>query len=163
MTISSFDTEQNSQFDNFELQITQEAKGYIKETAGWATFLAIIGFICVAFGLLIGIFYMAMSDTMIQGAGSMPKGMESIFSVVGAIMVVGALAMLFPLISLIKFASGVKAALNDNNTDKLTKAFRSLKSHYKFVGILTIIGIAVYILGIVAIVVIGIGTAAGAV
>ncbi|MCR5863586.1 DUF5362 family protein [Flavobacterium sp. J372] len=51
---------------------------------------------------------------------------------------------------LFKFASNTKKALNSNNSDSLTDAFENLKSHYKFLGIVMIIVIASYIVGIIA-------------
>ena len=42
----------------------------------------------------------------------------------------------------------MKSALRSNNQAELTKAFEYLKSHYKFIGILTIIVFGLYILAI---------------
>ncbi|KGO95165.1 DUF5362 family protein [Flavobacterium subsaxonicum] len=143
-----------SAFDTFELQLTPQAQAFLKETAKWATFLAIVGFLCVAFGIMLGIFYVAMASTIFAGPG-MPTQMQYVGPALGAVFIIGSLITIFPIIYLLQFASKTKAALSENNTEKLTGALSSLKSHYKFVGIFTIIVIALYIFAIIAAVVAG--------
>ena len=46
--------EEKSAFKNFELNISEEVKGLLKETSTWTYFLSIIGFIGIAFLLLFG-------------------------------------------------------------------------------------------------------------
>jgi len=140
--------EQKSAFDNFELQFTQQAQDFLRETAKWATFLAIVGFIGEAFYVLIGIFYITMGSTLFQSAG-MPMGMAgmgAIFPAVGVAFIIMAIIFIFPFLYLMRFASNTKAALAESNTEKLTKAFENLKSHYKFWGIFFIIILSFYAL-----------------
>jgi hypothetical protein len=57
----------------------------------------------------------------------------------------GALLYFFPILYLFRFSTKAKTALNSGSDLELTEAFQNLKSHYKFVGILTIVMIGLYI------------------
>lgn len=141
--------EQNSPFDSFELQITPLAQGFLKETAKWALFLSILGFIGLGFLILGGLSMIAagsMIDSVAGGMGAM--GMFSGLTL-GLVYLVFAILYFFPIYYLYKFASNTKQALQNNNTEKLTSSLESLKSHYKFMGILAILMIVFYILFIV--------------
>ncbi|KOS05202.1 hypothetical protein AM493_03490 [Flavobacterium akiainvivens] len=153
---SPFESEQSSQFDNFELHVNAEAQSFLRETAKWATFLSILGFIGLGFMLLGGIFMMALGSSLAT-AGSPMSGV-----VVGLIYLIMAGLYFFPILYLNRFASKIKDALNSNRTDILTEAFGNLKSHYKFVGIATIVGIALFILFFIIGIVAAMGAAAGA-
>jgi len=161
---SSFN-EQQSAFDKFELQFTQQAQDYVKEIAKWATFLAIVGFIFIGFLVLGALGMFAMGATMSSlGNGGAMGSMGAMGMLGGAAMGVMFLLMavfyFFPVLYLYKFASNAKDAINSNNTERLTVAFQNLKSHYKFVGILTIIGMSFYALAIVVSIVGGVAAAA---
>jgi hypothetical protein len=67
-----------------------------------------------------------------------------------------ALLYFFPVLYLYQFSKKMKEALQSKNDDVLATAFEKLKSHYKFIGVFTIIFISLYILMIVAAIVGGI-------
>jgi hypothetical protein len=52
----------------------------------------------------------------------------------------------FPLYYLLQFSKKIKKALKTKNDQMLANAFQMLKSHYKFIGVLTIITISLYFL-----------------
>lgn len=154
-----------SSFDSFEFQIGPTAQGFLREAAKWATFLSILGFIIIAFMVFGGLIMIAAGGMMgsAEGMEGMPSGMGEMafFSggVLGTIYLLAALLYFFPVYYLYKFASKLKASFANNNTEELTSAFENLKSHYKFMGILAIITIVLYILGIIAAVVVGVSSA----
>lgn len=141
--------EQKSSFDSFELQITQQAIEFLKETAKWATFLSIMGFIGLGFMILGGIAISAMGSQIADAQAAMGQPSPIPMGAMGILYLVMAALYFFPIMYLFKFASNTKDALASNNTERLTAAFGNLKSHYKFVGILTIIFIAIMILAFV--------------
>jgi hypothetical protein len=148
---SSFN-EQQSAFDKFELQFTQQAQDYIKEIAKWATFLAIVGFIFIGFLVLgaLGMFAMGATMSSLGNGGAMgPMGAMGMLggAAMGVMFLLMAVFYFFPVLYLY-------------NTERLTVAFQNLKSHYKFVGILTIIGMSFYALAIVVSIVGGVAAAA---
>ena len=49
----------------------------------------------------------------------------------------------------------MKKAIEKKNNENLDDAFKNIKSHYKFAGIFTIIFIALYILGAIAMLIFG--------
>ena len=51
-----------------------------------------------------------------------------------------------PVYYLLKFSNQLKKALSTKNDEILAKAFEMLKSHYKFIGVFTIITISLYVL-----------------
>jgi len=153
--------ENSSQFDSFELQLTQQAQDFLKETAKWAMFLSILGFIGLAFMLLGGLAMFAAGSAIDSASGDM--GMMGAFpsSVLGAIYLIMAILYFFPVMYLFKFASNTKQAISDRNSEMLTNSLGSLKSHYKFVGILAIVMIVTYIVGIIVAISVFAGAAAG--
>jgi hypothetical protein len=136
--------EETSVFEKFELQLDQSAKDFLKEAGKWAYFLGIIGFVGIAFILIIAIFAGAIFSTM---AGSMP-GMGayggSFGAIMGAVYFVLAAVYFFPVYYLFKFGVNTKKAFKDNDSEALTTSFGYLKSHYKFVGILMIAILVLY-------------------
>ena len=159
---SLFENENKSAFDSFELQFTQQSQGFVRETAKWATFLSIVGFIFIGFMVLGAVGMFAMGSTFSSMGGASPMGAMGMLggATLGVIFLLMAVLYFFPVMYLYKFAANAKEALNSNNTERLTVAFENLKSHYKFVGILTVIGMAFYLLMIIFSVVAGVAAAA---
>ena len=137
--------EQNSPFDSFDqLQISTQAKSFLRETAKWANFLSILGFIFVGFiflFIIIMLVFGASSSIFSNsfGGGIMGMGIAVIYIIVG-------LFYFFPIYFLNRFAVFLKNALNSNDNEKLTEAFKYLKSHYKFIGVFTLVILSIYVL-----------------
>ncbi|MFD2939627.1 hypothetical protein [Flavobacterium notoginsengisoli] len=135
--------EEASAFEKFELQLDTTAKDFIKEIAKWAYFLSIIGFIGIGLLLIIAVF----AGTIFSAMGSMP-GMGayggSFGAAMGAVYFLMAAFYFFPVYYLFKFSSNAKKAFRDNDSEALTSSLGYLKSHYKFIGILMIVLLAVY-------------------
>lgn len=124
----------------FDLTITDTAKAFLREIAKWTSFLSIMGFIMIGLFALIGIgmsAYMTGSNEF-MGPGGMPGFLF------GLIYFFMAILYFFPIYYLFKFSRNLKRALASVDNMALTDALRFLKSHYKFIGILTIILMAFY-------------------
>lgn len=132
-----------SPFENFDgLQINSEAKAFLHETAKWATFLCRFGFTIAGFMFLATLIMLLFgAGTSVfsnrSGMGFMGFGIAIVYSLIG-------LLYFIPLYYLLKFANLLKSALITNDNQQLTEAFLFLKSHYKFIGIFTLIFIAFY-------------------
>lgn len=141
--------EQNSETHLFDLQVDHQASAYLGETARWARFLAIVGFIFCAFFVLIAIF----AGSLFAGAFGRLGGIGGMGAIGGVMLsfFYFALAVLcfFPCLYLYHFASKMQIALRNNVQEELNQSFRSLKSCYRFLGILMIILLGFYGLGIV--------------
>lgn len=130
--------EGKSAFETFEMQVTQQAQDFLRTAGGWGLFLSIVGFLACGLGL-IGSLGMFAAGANAMGEIGVPVG------TMGIIFLIGTLVMLLPVIYLFKFSMGVRQAVTDNNTESITKAFKSLKNYFLWAGILTIVWIGSYI------------------
>jgi hypothetical protein len=125
-----------------QLTLTGAAKGFLKETAKWSTFLSISGFIALGF-MLIGSFFIGSFYNTMPQAAMMPFDLGI---VVTFIYIVIALIYIFPMYYLYHFSIKMKEALASKDDAALATAFEMLKSHYKFIGVSTIIALSIYVL-----------------
>jgi len=134
---------------NFGLQLQTAAQDYLRESAKWSMFLAILGFIGIGFMALMAIVMTSAISMMpdVPGPFGAIKGFISIMYLVFAIL------YLFPIYYLYKYADNTKKALNSQNSELLTNALSNLKSHHKFLGISAIVVISLYILAAVVMVI----------
>jgi uncharacterized membrane protein YjgN (DUF898 family) len=141
----------------FELQLDQPSTAFLGEAAKWAKFLAILGFILCAFMVIAALFAGSMMSSMMSSAGG---GMDSMIGggFFTVLYLVGAALYFFPCLYLFKFASQMQDALRNHEQAKLQGSFKNLKSLFRFVGILTIIILAFYILLVIGIMVVGVGS-----
>lgn len=125
-----------------KLTINSAARSFLRETAKWALFLAIIGFIGIAFLVILAIFAGTIFSAIPQ-TQQIPFDVGLVMTVV---YLVFALLYFFPVYYLMKFSSQMKKALASKNDETLAKALEYLKSHYKFIGVFTIISMSLYIM-----------------
>jgi hypothetical protein len=143
--IESFE---ESTVEEFELQLNESAKRFLKEAAKWAYFLSILGFIGIGFIVLAAIF----AGTLFGFIGNMmPLEQMGVFSsafgiFIAVIYLLIAALYFFPIYYLNRFASNLRAAFRDNDSETLAKSFEYLKSHYKFIGVLAVIMLCIYAL-----------------
>jgi len=146
--------ETKSPFEQFdELRIDSASKLFLKEAAKWTTFLAILGYIGISFMVLAAIFMLISGASMSSYNRLMPMGGGAFFALFYLIF---AALYFIPINYLYKFASNMKMAIDANNQANLTKSFEYLKSHYKFIGVLTIVVISIYILIFVGVMIMGV-------
>ena len=127
---------QNNVNQSASLEINEQSKDFLMETAKWAKFLAILGFVGMGFMVLAGLFSgAALSNLPGRATAMMPFSpmMISVFYIVLAVV------YFFPVNFLYKFANNTKVAILSGNNGAMNEAFRYLKSHYKFMGIFTIV------------------------
>ena len=146
----------------FDLQIDQQTFSYFSESAKWAKFLAIVGFVYCALLIILALFAGAVLATMMpmMGAGAGGEGAAAIgggFITVFYLLI--ALVYFFPCLYLYKFASQMQLAIGHNDATKMQSSVKNLKSFFKFFGIITIIILAVMVLAMVGMV-IGLGALA---
>ncbi|WP_334058423.1 DUF5362 family protein [Polaribacter sp. P097] len=132
-----------------QLVLTSDAKRFLKETAGWAFFLAILGIIGIAFMLIVGLASFFALDAMPEATqAQLPFDMGL---AMGIFYLVMALLYIFPVYYLFQFSNKLKKALASKNDEVLANAFEMLKSHYKYIGVLFIIVISLNILSVIAV------------
>lgn len=138
--------EQNAAIPLFELQVDHNVSGYLKETARWAKFLAILGFIFCGLMVLIALFAGSFITAILSMGNGAAAGMGYMGGVVSFVYIVMALLFFFPCFYLYNFASRMQVALRSNDQEQLAKSFRNLKSCYKYIGIFTIIYLVLVLL-----------------
>lgn len=132
---------------NNEMKLNESAIAFLRESAKWSMFLAIIGFIGIAFMVIAGIFMgTIMSAVPAMGGGMNSSPFAMMPGLMAAFYIVIALLYFFPIYYLYKYAQDTKVALQSANSDLLATALGYLKSHHKFLGIMMIIIISLYIL-----------------
>lgn len=137
--------ETNSVFDNFELRLNEISKKYLRETAKWAFMLSIIGFILVGLFVLFAVLIFVMSSAL--NSASNPFQQQGLpIGVAAFIYIIMAALYFFPVLYLYKFSRKMKVALLEKNTEELTAAFSNLKSFFKFLGVMMLIIIGIYVL-----------------
>lgn len=135
-----------------KLQIDIFLKETFLEAAKWAKFIAIIGFISIGLMVIMGFFMGAIMSSL----GSMGDYGQSPnpFGIIGGgffviLYLVFALICFFPVKYLFDFSVNVKRAFEIKDQQIFTEAILKLKAHYKYIGILTIILISLYIIAII--------------
>lgn len=124
-----------------DLVISSETISYLSEAGKWSKFIAIMGFVLVGFMVLVGLFSGTIFSALGQQSGMPLPGFAFglIYVVLGAIYFV-------PLLYLFNFSTKIRSAVSSGNNYELNEAFKNLKSHYKYIGILMIILISIYIM-----------------
>lgn len=132
------------------LSLNDLAINSLRESAKWTMFLSIVGFIFIGLMLIGGLFTIvslsAVPDEPTFGSYS-PFG--ALKSFIGIFYIIMAAVYFFPILYLYKYSKGTKEALNFNNSEVLAEALANLKSHHKFLGIMTIVILSLYVLAII--------------
>ena len=138
-----------------QLTLSEQSVSFLRETKKWTYFLAIMGFVGAAFMLLAGIF-MTIVFSVVDVFANMPNKPEFPFALLGILYVFLAVVYFFPAYYLYKFSKEMSDALLAWDDTKLTSAIRYLKKHFKFIGIMIIAVIALYIVLIIVMVIVGV-------
>jgi hypothetical protein len=144
--------------ENKGITLSDDALRQISQIAKWAQFLAIIGFVVAALIVVAGLFmgsFMSIFKEM-SGNTQMPHMPFMALSVVYIIL--GGIYFI-PSWFLYKFSTETRKALLGNDEEILTEALSNLRRTFKFLGIMTIVIIGLYVLVIIAVM---IGAALGA-
>ena len=111
----------------------------------WTTFLSVLGFILIGIfiiaGIATGMFLTTFSTT--RETLGIPESM-----VVILLLVAGAIS-LFPVLFLFRFSKNIRDAVQDKDQQKFDRGIRNLKKYFTFIGILVIIALAAYALGLI--------------
>ncbi|PZF73350.1 DUF5362 family protein [Taibaiella soli] len=121
--------------DIFHLEIDETAKASMLETARWSKFLTIVFFIF--FGLLIlGLVIVGVS---IASVG--PNTSQALGLLYGTIAI---FLYVYPVYALFRFSTLLKTGIRTANQEIFNRALNYQKNMFKYMGILTIIGLVIY-------------------
>lgn len=149
--------EQNSLFG---LNIDQIGKTHLWDAARWARFLSICGFVLLGLMIIYGIAMSVVFANVMSSSENWPPGYErnGMSGAMGLGMGVGmavfyvicAAVAFFPYLFLFRFATKMKNALLSTDQSILNDSFKNLKILYRYMGILTIIGLVFMAFGILS-------------
>lgn len=127
----------NSQGDNPTLALDNSALNHLEETRKWTLFLSIVGFVYMVFMIIA---LLVISTVGLAGS----------FPVMRSFMLIPALLLLciffFPVYYLLQFARYSKIAIMNRDSQALSTALLFQKRHYRFIGILTIVMVGLYLI-----------------
>ncbi len=134
----------------FSLSIDPVTKTHLSETARWARFLAIVGLISVVLLVIGGVIYSIWITSLMQEAQSnygFNAGYTTSYTIgIAIFFVVMAAVAFFPMLYMLRFANQMRTALNGNDQQSLNTSFQNLKIYFRYVGIITIIGLGLWVL-----------------
>ncbi|UPT70631.1 MAG: DUF5362 family protein [Flavobacterium sp. JAD_PAG50586_2] len=139
-----------------DLKLNDFAVAALRESGKWCMFLSILGFIFIGLFVLMGIFMsfvMSAMPTESYGPGMENNPMMAMKGYFGIFYIIMALVYFFPVYYLYNYAKGVKQALELSSSEVMATALVNLKSHHKFLGIMTIVMISLYILILIGVVI----------
>ncbi len=133
--------------DESTLHIHKDMYEHLTTAARWGNILAIIGFVVTGIGALFGLFgLVAIGATASSPELAMIEGLSTLMWV-GLLVYFAILGLyVLPLLYLSRFASNLKTALYADNQGNLALSFENLGKLFKFLGILTLVVIGVYII-----------------
>lgn len=139
--------DQNLMDNSFgDMRISDRMKSILAETAKWAKFLAIVGFIWLGLMAILGLFAGSMIAMMMSSMGGMSGGPAMGGGFITITFLFFVVLYFFPILYLYQFASGAQKALASGSDSQIEVAFDALRKHYRFIGILMIIILAFYAL-----------------
>lgn len=119
------------------LGLSENTLNFLAEIAKWGKFLSIIGLTFIGIIIVMGISLWAIFSYFSFGSGS-------IYTMIYLIII--CTIYFFPVLYLYRFSTQLKLALINKDNDLLESSFKNLKSLFRFMGILAIIMIFIYIL-----------------
>jgi uncharacterized membrane protein len=137
----------------FGLSIDPTTKAHLSETAKWARFLAIVGMVFMSLVvlaiILFAVFFSTMSDSLDQAGSGASVFFSTGLGIGLAFFYIILLGIWFlPLLFLLRFANNMKRALAGDDQQALNRSFQQLKVCYRYIGIITIIILSLYAIGI---------------
>lgn len=134
-----------SDFEN-TLYVDNTGQQYLKETAKWARFLAIVGFVMTGLIVLAALFAGTLLSSL--SATSASLGFFSSAGITITYLIVAGLYF-FPCLFLLQSSQKLLQAIQNGNHEDLTIAFEKLNSFFRFVGVMTLVVLSLYALMLV--------------
>ncbi|WP_316822766.1 DUF5362 family protein [Pedobacter gandavensis] len=149
--MEEFEETQTDQAEIETLIITEDMRSHIYETAKWAKFLSIVGFVgCVLMILLALTMPVVMESLNKLGKNTLGNG--SVATTTATYLITGILYF-YPSLMLFKYANSAQQAVLYMDQESLEEATAKMKSLFKFVGIMTICTLAILAVSLLIIIV----------
>lgn len=133
----------------FSLSIDPATKAQLSETATWARFLAVAGFVFLLLVVFFGLYstlVISRYEDVFNGYPGRRGIMDSIGVGVAAMYVIVSIVAFFPLLFMFRFANQMQRALSFNNQALLNASFQNLKIYFRYLGVVTVIFLVLMLL-----------------
>jgi hypothetical protein len=123
--------------DFFEFD--QDIQSYLQETAKWSKLLGILGYVGIGFLVLFSFFVKGIFE-MLPEANVQPiptSALSIVYFVLAGIY-------FFPVNYLFQFGKNMRLSLQTQDQELFKTALKNLKSHYKFIGMFSLVIISLY-------------------
>lgn len=125
----------NTEINKQSIEIDHEGLAHLFETRKWTMFLSILGFVFIGLMILLSLAMLSIGS----------KGpINGMFLFIMMLLMTG--IYFFPIYYLFKFSALSKVALANSDSKMMSNALLYLKKHYRFMGIIAIVIVAIYAL-----------------
>jgi hypothetical protein len=131
-----------------DLYIDPIGYSHLKETALWAKFLAIVGFVFSILLIVAGFFAGAFLSTLSSGTSPAAPPMSA--GLVSGVYITGGVIYFLICLYLFRFAVKMKVALTTSDQESLNNSFLNLKVVYRILGIIMAVYLGLMILALIA-------------
>ena len=139
-----------------KLNLTETSIKHIEEVAKWTKFFAILSYISIGFLIVLALFLGFVLPSLNQDMQS-TNPVVQYPKLFGLMYLIIAAFYIYPTVNMQRFANKVKDAINKKDSIQLEEGFGNIKSALKFIGIITIIFIAIYFIALLIFFAFGIG------
>lgn len=130
-------------------QVSEVAVDMLRRTKGWVRFLSILGFILAALMIMGGLAVVAAGSRMGPGLGAG----------VGIVYIIFSILYIYPCIKLWQYGTSIANLMTSRSSIDLETALDKQRGFWKFVGVMAIIVISIYVLIFLFAFIIGISNA----
>lgn len=127
--------------DDSKLEIGKDHLSNLDSTRKWTMFLSVLGFIILGLiivaGLATSLFLNAFKTR--EASLGIPE------SLIIIIIIIIAAIYFFPVFFLFRFSRNIRDAVQNNDTQKLSRGFRNLRLYFSYIGIMVIVVLSVYV------------------
>ncbi|MEX1188189.1 MAG: hypothetical protein WED33_02960 [Bacteroidia bacterium] len=120
---------------DFDKSLSSASISFLRESAKWSRFLAIVGFVLIGIFVIVGLLFSSFISNAYQGIPSFA---------ISLIYIVAAGIWLPPCVFLLRFAKEINRGIDDSDQNSIDAGFSALKSHFKYIGIFTLVILGIY-------------------
>jgi hypothetical protein len=127
-----------------KIEMSPEILDHLNSTRKWTMFLSVLGFIFLGLIIVAGLatsLFLTTFRTTEAHLGVSESLMILIFIISGAIY-------FFPVFFLFRFSRNTRDAIQDLDQQKLHKGFRNIKLYFTYIGIMVIVVLTIYVVGL---------------
>jgi magnesium-transporting ATPase (P-type) len=145
--------DQNQNPSLFGLNVDATGQSHLGEAARWGKFLAIVGMVMcvliVVFGIIAATAISSLDNSFRRsGFGDSPYDSAGMGVTMVVTYIFIAVIYFFPCMFMLRFSNHMQNALKANDLNSLNESFKNLKVTFRYMGILTIIGLVFFVLAL---------------